>query len=109
MYTKDLHYAGASTNSAISELETTIKLARKSKEKVICLIVGYGSSGGSHKIKTAVLECLDMLKSKNQIKEFICGSDIDMFNFKYLNMKYKELIPDVVKKRKNPGEIIVII
>lgn len=109
MYTKDLHYSGASVSSAISELEQSIKLARNSKERVLCLIVGYGSSGGSHKIKTAILEALTEKKNKNQIKEFIIGSNIDLFNVEYLNMKFRNLIPDDVKRRRNPGEIIVIL
>ena len=109
MYTKDLHYTGASVNSAISELDQSIKLARNSKDRVLCLIVGYGSSGGSHKIKTAILEALNEKKNKNQVKEFIVGSDLDIFNISYQKMKFKNLIPDEVKRRRNPGEIIVIL
>ena len=109
MYTVDLHIKGATTNTALYDLEQGIKLARNSKERVICFIVGYGSSGGTHKIKSAVIDELESKIKKNQIKEYILGNEIDIFNFKYLNMKFKSLIPDDVKKRRNPGEIIVII
>ena len=109
MFIVDLHRSGATVSSALYELEQGIKLARKSKERVICFVVGYGSSGGSHKIKSAILEELANKKSKNQVKEFIVGNDIDLFNFNYLNMKFRNLIPDEVKRKKNPGEIIVII
>lgn len=109
MFTRDLHLKGTTVASALHDLDQTISLARKSREKVICLIVGYGSSGGTHKIKTAIIEELEVKKNKNNIKEYIVGSDLDMFNPKYLNLKFKELIPEDVKRKRNPGEIIVIL
>ena len=109
MFTRDLHLKGASVSSALHDLEQTLILARKSKERVVCLIVGYGSSGGTHKIKSAILEELDKKQLKNNIREYIVGSDLDLFNPKYLNMKFKELIPEDVKRKRNPGEIIVIL
>ena len=109
MYTVDLHSKNETITSAISNLYSSISLARKTKEKTLCLIVGYGSSGGTHKIKTAIENELNELKNKNQIKGFIFGNEIDIFNVKYQSLKNKELIEKDVIKRKNPGEIIVIL
>ncbi|MDE6661097.1 MAG: Smr/MutS family protein [Anaeroplasmataceae bacterium] len=106
MYTVDLHLKNETVDTACYNLMEHIKLARASKERVLCLIVGYGSTGGTHKIKTAVLERLNELKGKNQVKGFLEGNEVEMFNPKYLSLKDHELIP---KRRYNKGEIIVIL
>ncbi|MCM1131587.1 MAG: hypothetical protein NC310_08375 [Roseburia sp.] len=106
MYTIDLHLKNETVETACYNLMENIKLARTSKERVLCLIVGYGSTGGTHKIKTAVLNRLTELKEKNQVKGFIEGNEIDIFNPKYLSLKGRELIP---KGNYNKGEIIVIL
>ena len=109
MYKVDLHQKNETIASAISNLYSSITLARKTKEKTLCLIVGYGSTGGTHKIKTAIENELTELKNKNQIKGFIFGNELDIFNVKYQTLKNKELIEMEAFKRKNPGEIIVIL
>ncbi len=109
MFIIDLHLKNETVNTAIYNMKQAIILARKSKEHVICFIVGYGSKGGSHKIKTACLEELERLKNINQIKDYIISSDIDIFNIKYQTLKGKEYLDSNIKNRKNPGEIIVII
>ncbi len=109
MFTVDLHLKNETTDTAIYHLEKTLELMRKSHEKVGCLIVGYGSTGGTHKIRNAVLDVLAEKEKKHQIRGFIIGSEIDIFNVKYQNLKGKELIDNATKKRKNPGEIIIIL
>ena len=109
MYTVDLHPKGATVEDALYNLKIAIKQARGSKDKTLCLIVGYGSTGGTHKIKTNVLLELEELKKKNQIKDFILGSEVDIFSVKYQTLKGKELIDKECFKRRNPGEIIVIL
>lgn len=106
MYTVDLHLKNETVDTACYNLLESIKLARTSKERVLCLIVGYGSTGGTHKIKTAILVRLEELKNKNQVKDFIEGNEIDIFNPKYLSLKGREFIP---KEDYNKGEIIVIL
>ncbi len=109
MYTVDLHQKFETVQTAESNLLVQIKLARKTKEKALCLIVGYGSSGGTHKIRTAILQALEDLSEKHQIKDFIIGSDLDIFNPKYQTLKGKEWIEKDCLRRKNKGEIIVIL
>ena len=50
---------------------------------ILCLITGYGSKGGTHKIRTAILERLEEYKNSNRIKAFILGGDID-YGEKYI-------------------------
>ena len=107
MYTVDLHQKDATVSSAIENMKQSLKLCRHTKEKVVCFIVGYGSTGGTHKIKTAILEELDKLMQAHQIKGFILGSEIDIFNPKYQNLKGREYLDKECHNRKNPGEVIV--
>ena len=86
MYFKDFH--GYILDEAIYDLDLTIKLCKKQKDKICGLIVGYGSSNKSHKIKTAFL---------------------DIFSSKYLNFKYRDLIPESEKKIKNKGIIYLVL
>ena len=60
-------------------------------------------------IKTAIENELMDLKNKNQIKGFVNGNELDIFNLKYQTLKNKELIPKEAFNRKNPGEILVIL
>lgn len=107
MFEKDFHRL--IVNEALYELKVFLSLAKKQKYKVVGLIVGYGSSGKTHKIKTAFLEELDSLKNKKYIKDYIKGEDLDLFNSRYLNFKYRELLPEEIKKHPNKGEIYVVL
>ncbi|MDE7162128.1 MAG: hypothetical protein K2N65_05145 [Anaeroplasmataceae bacterium] len=109
MYTVDLHLKNETTQTALYNLKEAISLAKRTKEHILCLIVGYGSTGGTHKIKTAVLKDLEEFKQKNQIKDYIEGSDLDIFNLKYQTLKGREWIDTECLKRKNKGEILVIL
>ena len=109
MYTVDLHLKKETVDTAIANLYSSINIARRTKEKLICLIVGYGSTGGTHKIKTAIENELNELKNKNQIKGFINGNELDIFNVKYQNFKYKMLLTEEVKRSKNPGAVYIIL
>ena len=109
MLTRDIHSNKETVETAIYDLGVSIKLAKKSKEKVLCLIVGYGSKGTAHKIQTAVLEELEEYKIKNQIKEYIRGNELDIFNLNYQKLKFAHLIPENEKKEKNYGKIFIIV
>lgn len=105
---RDIHSNKERVVDALYDLEQSIKLCKKQQDKVLVLIVGYGSSSGHHKIKTAVLEKLNEYKEKNFIKDFIEGNKIDIFNLEYQKFKYSNLISDEDKAGKNPGIIYII-
>lgn len=109
MLTRDIHSQKESVDTALYDLEESIRLARFDKDKILCVIVGYGSTGKTHKIKTACLKHLEELKNNKKIKEYILGSDLDIFNINYQSLKYKDRIPNNVKKTRNPGAIYVIL
>ena len=109
MFIRDIHSNKETVTTALYELKVSIELTRKSKNKVLCLIVGYGSSGKTHKINTAVMEELQNMKETKKIKDFIRGNNLDLFCSEYLNFKYKDLIPNEEKKKMNPGAIFVIV
>ena len=107
MITIDIHSNHETVSDAISMLDSAIKLGRKEKDKILCLIVGYGSKGTSHKIRSAVIEKLEELKEKRNIKDYINGSDLDIFNLNYQKFIGKERISEEEKKKRNPGAIYI--
>lgn len=108
MYTVDIHYSGATRQSARYNLDESIIIARRQPDKLLCLIVGRGN-GGTHKIKTEIIEVLCEYKASNKIKDFICGSDLEMFSSAFMNFKFRDRIPDIEKKKKNAGAIYVVL
>lgn len=108
MLSRDIHYGKPTVANALEHLEIFLKEVKRS-EKIVEVITGYGSTGGSCKIKNAVIERLEELKEKNYIKDYIFGNELDIFNKKYQNFKYRSLIPDSVKKMCNPGAIYIIL
>lgn len=105
---RDIHSNKETVEVALYDLEQSIKLCKKSHEKLLILIVGYGSSSGHHRIKTAVLTKLLEYKEKNFIKDYIEGNKLDIFDADYQRFKFKNLIPEEEKRRKNPGIIYII-
>ena len=61
MYTIDIHSNKERVNDALYQLDIAIKIARQDKDKILCLITGYGSHNTKHKIKTAIEEKLNEL------------------------------------------------
>ena len=108
MLSRDIHYGKPSVINALEHLDIFLKEVKRS-EKIVEVITGYGSTGGSSKIKNAVIERLEELKSQRYVKDFICGNELDIFNPKYQNFKYLSLIPDSVKKIRNNGAIYIVL
>lgn len=107
MRTVDIHSDNENLNTLEYKIKMEISLSKKTKDKLLCFIVGYGSKGGSHRIKNNTIDILEGLKSKRQIKDYILGSDIDIFNEKYQKFIGKDNVPNELKNKKNPGIIIV--
>lgn len=105
----DIHKGKVKTETAISYLEDLIKRNRKIKINFFAVIVGYGSTGGTHKIKTASLEYLENALENNKIRNFLQGSECNIFSNKYqkLDSKYKKDITGEMKSRSNPGIIYI--
>ncbi len=97
----------SNVSSAINRCDELIKLAKKMHEHVIHLIIGYGSTGGSHKINIAIYNHLEELLLKKQIKGYAKGT-LDFTDPNYLKMPYKELIDEKARKRGNLGTVFVV-
>ena len=108
MLSRDIHYGKPTVANALEHLEIFLKEAKRS-EKIVEVITGYGSTGGSSKIKNAVIKRLDELKDNKYIKDYICGNELDIFNSKYQNFKYISLIPDSIKRIRNSGAIYIVL
>ena len=109
MYIKDIHSNNETINDAIYELLEGIKMAKRDKDKILCLITGYGSHGTSHKIKTAIEEKLDELLKDKIIKGWLRGTELDIFNYKYQSFPNAYNIPKKDKNDKNPGAIYIAV
>lgn len=107
MFTRDIHSNKETIIQVEYELDNSIFLAKKAKEKILCLIIGYGSHKTSHKINTFVLERLEEYKRLGKIKDYILGSKLDIFDLDYQKFKNKELIPEEEKRKKNPGAVYI--
>ena len=108
MRSRDIHYAKPTVANALEHLDIFLKEVKR-EEKIVEIITGYGSTGGSSKIKNAVIKRLEEYKEKNYIKDYICGGELDIFNPKYQNFKYLSLIPNECKKIRNNGAIYIIL
>ena len=63
MKTADIHSDSENYDALIKKIDVEIRFAKREKDKLLCLIVGYGSSGGSHKIKNNTISILEELKN----------------------------------------------
>lgn len=108
MLSRDIHYGKPTVANALEHLELFIRDSKRS-EKIVEVITGYGSSGGSCKIRNAVTLKLVEYKEKNYIKDFIFGNEIDIFNSKYQNFKYKTLLPEELKIIQNKGAVYIVL
>ena len=108
MLSRDIHYGKPTVANALGHLELFLKDCKKS-EKIVEIITGYGSTGGSSKIKNAVLVRLEEYKEVGYIKDYICGNELDIFNHKYQNFKYRSLLTEDIKRIKNQGAIYIIL
>ena len=107
MRTTDMHSDSENQARIKYELENEIRFAKRESDKLLCIISGYGSTGGTHKIRNYLIELLDEYKSTKRIKDYILGEDIDIFNVKYQSFIGKEKIPESIKKSHNKGIILV--
>lgn len=109
MFTRDIHSHQETTEAAVYDLNQSILLCRRQKEKLLCVIVGYGSKGKTHKIQSAVLEILKEYKACHKIKDYILRSHLDIFCVEYQNFKYKDLIPKQEMQHRNPGAVYIVV
>ncbi len=109
MLRRDIHSNKETVQNASYDLDQSIALAKRDKDKLLCLIIGYGSKGTAHKIHTAVIKRLEEYLNANRIKGYILGSQLDIFNPDYQNFPARDKIPDDDKRQRNPGAVYVAV
>ena len=98
-------------HEAVKRLEFHLRMAKGRNVKLLKLIHGYGSTGPGGKIKRAVHLQLKIRKERGEIKDYIPGEKLTIFEpetRKLLN-SYPELSKDSDFVRNNMGITIVVL
>jgi len=104
----DLHPRGMRVDDALARLERIVSSERARGGGVFALVTGYGSSGGTSLIKSAVLAALGKYARQNHIRGFLDGEYAwDMFSPQYLAFRDASKIPIFYKRFPNPGMVFV--
>ena len=106
----DLHLPGMRVDDALSMFERIISSARNGGPKIFAVVTGYGSSGGTSKIKSSVIaQCRKYLK-QNHIRGYLDGENAgDMFSPEFLSFPDVSMIPISYKRSPNPGIVFVAV
>ena len=103
----DLHAEGMYVDDAIAKLDRVVS-AHRGKGGLFAVITGYGSSGGTSKIKSAVLAACRKYLKQRHIKGFLDGEKArDMFSPEFLAFPNAAEIPAVYCRTANPGVVLI--
>ena len=106
----DLHPCGARVDDALAQLNRIVSSARGGGADVFAVITGYGSSGGTSRIKSAVLAACRKYVRQNHIRGYLDGECAgDIFSPQYLSFPDAGLIPVFYKRFPNPGLVFVCV
>ena len=106
----DLHLRGMLVDDATSELERLVARARNGGARVFGVVTGYGSSGGTSRIKSAVLAACRKYKKQNHIRGFLDGEYAgDIFSKQFLSFPDTGAIPIAYKRCPNPGIVFIAV
>jgi hypothetical protein len=106
----DLHVRGMLVDDALSEFDRIVSAARNGRNRVFAVVVGYGSTGGTSRIKSALLAACRKYVQQNHIRAFIDGEYAgDMFSPQFLAFPEITSIPVEYKRCPNPGMIFVAV
>ena len=106
----DLHPRGAHVDDALSGLERIISSARAHGPKLFAVITGYGSSGGTSRIKSSVLAACAKYKRQHHIRGYLDGEFAgDMFSPQFLAFPMAYDLPNYYKRSPNPGIVFICV
>ena len=106
----DLHAQGMRVDDATSELERLVSRARANGTRVFGVVTGYGSSGGTSRIKSAVLAACRKYVKQNHIRGFLDGEHAgDIFSKQFLSFPDTGAIPVAYKRSPNPGIVFIAV
>jgi hypothetical protein len=97
-------------DDALAQLERIVSAARGGGPSVFAIITGYGSSGGTAMIKSAVIAACRRYLRQNHIAGFLDGEYAgDIFSPQYQAFPAASRIPVAYKRSPNPGLVFVCI
>ncbi len=106
----DIHPRGARVDEALTMLDHVISRSRAESPVLCAVITGYGSSGGTSKIKSAVIAACGKYVAQNHIRGFLDGEFAgDIFSPEHLAFPDSSLIPPMYKRCPNPGIVFIAV
>ena len=111
LITVDIKSERQTVSEAVAQFLIEVEAYKKGGYKVMKVIHGYGSHGVGGAIKNAFLKKCQDLKNRNQIEDFVCGSNwTDKNVVKKIAINYcPDLLADGELGFLNPGCTIVIL
>ena len=104
----DLHGHGMRVDGALAEFERLVSFARGGGPRLFAVVTGYGSSGGTSRIKEAVLAACRRYRRQNHIRGFLDGEFAgDMFSAQFLAFPDAAVLPAHYRRSPNPGLVFV--
>ena len=106
----DLHPSGARVDDALAQLNRIVSSARGGGASVFAVITGYGSSGGTAMIKSAVLAACRRYVRQRHIRGFLDGEYAgDIFSAQYQAFPEASRVPVRYKRTPNPGIVFICV
>ena len=104
----NLHERGMRVDDALARLERIVSSARAQGPRLFAVVTGYGSSGGTSRIKSAVMEACRRYRRQNHIRGFLDGEVAgDYFSEPFLAFPNAASIPPSYRRSPNPGIVII--
>ena len=104
----DLHLRGATVDDALAQLDRIVSASRSGNPSVFAVITGYGSSGGTAMIKSAVLAACRRYLRQRHIRGFLDGEYAgDIFSPQYQAFPSADRVPVAYKRSPNPGLVFI--
>lgn len=106
----DLHPQGARVDDALAQLERIISSARGGGPSLFAVITGYGSQGGTSRIKASVLAACKRYRAQNHIRGYLDGElAADVFSAECLAFPDSFMIPPAYRRSPNPGIVFICV
>ena len=104
----DIHAWGMTVDDALAQLERIVATSRGGGSSVFAVITGYGSSGGTAMIKSAVISACRRYLRQRHITGFLDGEYAgDIFSAQYQAFPAADRIPVSYKRSPNPGLVFI--
>ena len=107
----DIHRRGIHTDEALAMFSRIVSSERaKGRGGIFAVVTGYGSTGGTSLIKSAVLAACRRYMKQNHIKGFLDGEFAgDFFSPQCMAFPAASMIPVRYRRSPNPGLVFVCV